>query len=357
MTILEVDLCHQFKSGFELDIHFKIKNQITSIFGASGSGKTSIISMIAGLTKPNHGKVILNKRTLFDSYSHIDVPISQRKIGIIFQNHLLFPHLDVKSNLQYGIRRFSRHQSSTDLLRVCEVLEISHLLKRYPKHLSGGECQRVAIGRTLLSSPEALLMDEPLASLDDRLKDSILNYFDRILEEWQIPTIFISHNQSLVQRFSSHTIVVDHGKVLSSGLTADIIENHGPDIWKSAKGPINLLDIDSLEQDGESSYALICGQKIQLPSINQASNQKMYIQFSASDVVLSSNIIVNISTRNHLLGVVRRIVEQNSNILVAIDVGTIIWSKITMGAQKDLQLKIGCQIYCMIKTQSLEIVI
>ena len=151
------------------------------------------------------GTIVLNHRVLFDHSSNVNVPIHQRRIGVIFQDHLLFPHLNVENNLLYGFHGGRSLSMRSDVQRVCDVLEIGHLLGRYPKTLSGGECQRVAIGRTLLSSPEALLMDEPLASLDDRLRDSILKYLDRIIEEWNIPAIFISHNQSLVQRFSSHT--------------------------------------------------------------------------------------------------------------------------------------------------------
>ena len=195
MSILEVNFQHQFSSGFKLDIDFKVDHQITSIFGASGSGKTSILAMIAGLKSPKEGRILLNDRILYENWSKINVPIHQRRVGVIFQDHLLFPHLNVEANLKYAIHGHGFTKEQPDFDRVCNILEINNLLSRYPKSLSGGECQRVAIVRTLLSSPEALLMDEPLASLDDRLKDSILNYLERIIEEWNIPAIFIRHNQ------------------------------------------------------------------------------------------------------------------------------------------------------------------
>ena len=353
-NILDVELSHQYKSGFSLDIEFSIRNQITSIFGSSGSGKTSILSMIMGLKKPKYGKIVLNGRLLYDSNKKINVPVHQRRIGMIFQEHLLFPHYNVEQNLKYGLRKNKPDHAAPDFNRVCEVLEISHLLARYPRFLSGGECQRVAIGRTLLSSPEALLMDEPLASIDERLRNSILNYFERVIKEWNIPAIFISHNQSLVQRFSSHTIVINQGKVLSSGLTSNTIEKHGPDIWKSSKGPINLLKVDSLEHSKGFSFAIILGQRILLPGVYRPSDHKMYIQFSANDVVLSKNPQKDISSRNHIYGTVMRFVEQESYVLVAIDIGKVIWSKITLAAKHELELEIGISIYCLIKTQSLE---
>lgn len=200
-------------------------------------------------------------------------------------------------------------------------------------------------------------MDEPLASIDERLRDSILNYFELIIKEWNIPTIFISHNQSLVQRFSSHTIVVDRGKVLSAGLTSNTIQNYGPDIWKSAKGPINLLKVDSIDNNSGFSFAIIINQRLQLPKHYRANDYKMYIQFSASDVVLSQKLLRNISSRNHLYGKVMRFVEQESYVLVAIDVGSVVWSKITSEAKRELQLTIGCSIYCLIKTQSLQCIL
>ena len=187
MSILEVSFTHHYASGFSFNIDFTIDNKITSIFGPSGSGKTTILAMIAGLKSPAEGRIVLNDRVLFDQSSNVNIPIHQRRIGVIFQDHLLFPHFNVEKNLLYGFHGRTPSSAHSDFQRVCAVLEIGHLLSRYPKTLSGGECQRVAIGRTLLSSPEALLMDEPLASLDDRLRDSILNYLDRIIEEWNIP--------------------------------------------------------------------------------------------------------------------------------------------------------------------------
>lgn len=354
MSILEVNFQHQFLSGFKLDIDFKVDHQITSIFGASGSGKTSILAMIAGLKSPKEGRILLNGRILYEDWSKINVPIHQRRVGVIFQDHLLFPHLNVEKNLKYAIHGHGFTKEQPDFDRVCNILEINNLLSRYPKSLSGGECQRVAIGRTLLSSPEALLMDEPLASLDDRLKDSILNYLERIIEEWNIPAIFISHNQSLVQRFSSHTIIIDQGRVLSAGATSSTIEKYGPDIWKSPKGPMNWLKIESHEIRKGLKYGFVFGQKIQLPLTSENINFDSCIQFSASEVVLSQTPQTNISSRNHLHGKVIRFVEQGSDVLVGIDIGKTIWSKITIAAKKDLDLEIGSSIYCLIKTQALE---
>ena len=354
MSILEVSFTHRYASGFSFNIDFAIDNKITSIFGPSGSGKTTILAMIAGLKSPAEGRIVLNDRVLFDQSSNVNIPIHQRRIGVIFQDHLLFPHFNVEKNLLYGFHGRTPSSAHSDFQRVCDVLEIGHLLSRYPKTLSGGECQRVAIGRTLLSSPEALLMDEPLASLDDRLRDSILNYLDRIIEEWNIPAIFISHNQSLVQRFSSHTIVVDQGRVLSAGLTSNTIETYGPDIWKSAKGPMNWLNIDSFQEHDGFTFAIVFGQKIQLPGRHESIGDKMYIQFSASDVVLSKEPLSNISSRNHLYGKVMRFVEQESHVLVGIDIGKIVWAKITREAKRELNLELGGSIVLLIKTQALE---
>ena len=356
MSILEVSFKHRYASGFTLDVDFAIDSKITSIFGSSGSGKTTILAMIAGLRVPAQGTIVLNDRVLFDHSSRINVPIHQRRIGVIFQDHLLFPHLNVENNLLYGFHGGRTASMRSDVERVCDVLEIGHLLGRYPKTLSGGECQRVAIGRTLLSGPEALLMDEPLASLDDRLRDSILKYLDRIIEEWNIPAIFISHNQSLVQRFSSHTIVLDQGRVLSAGLTSSTIEAYGPDIWKSAKGPMNWLKIDSFEKHDGFMFAIVFGQKIQLPGFHDHVGDKMYIQFSANDVVLAKDPLMNISTRNHLHGDVVRFVEQASHVLVGVDIGSIVWAKITLEAKRELNLEIGVPIVLLIKIQALDCV-
>jgi molybdate transport system ATP-binding protein len=214
---------HRFAGGFSLQADFETSAQVTALFGASGSGKTSVLFMIAGLLRPQSGTIALGDETWFDARRGIHLKAERRHVGFVFQDHLLFPHLNVLRNLMYGRRRRPGRSSQFEPARVIEVLELGELVDRYPRNLSGGERQRVALGRSLLSGPDLLLMDEPLAALDEGLKDRILAYLERVVAEWHVPTIYVSHNAAEVRRLADHVIVVDQGRVIQCGSPQDVL--------------------------------------------------------------------------------------------------------------------------------------
>jgi molybdate transport system ATP-binding protein len=214
---------HRHASGFQLDVAFEADRQVVGLFGPSGSGKTSVLSAIAGWLRPQQGRVVLGGETLLDTQAGIDFPPHRRCVGMVFQDHLLFPHLSVESNLRYGLDRRRAAKRASDFARVVEVLELSELLARPPRNLSGGERQRVALGRSLLSGPEALLLDEPLTALDQPLKQRILVYLERVLTQWRIPTLFVSHVAADVRRLAEWAIVLDQGRVVASGPPGDVL--------------------------------------------------------------------------------------------------------------------------------------
>ena len=223
MSLLSLQCRYRHPSGFELDVAFETNARVTALFGPSGCGKTSVLMLIAGLLRPQTGRIRLGDRTLADcdfgsgSESKIFLAPERRSIGLVFQDHCLFPHLSVEGNLRYGLRRRRRAQQRIEFDRVVETLELGELLRRSPRALSGGERQRVALGRALLASPDLLLLDEPLAALDEALKERILNYFERVVERWQIPLIYVSHNVAEVQRLAERVVVLDQGRVIAQG--------------------------------------------------------------------------------------------------------------------------------------------
>ena len=188
---LSVRFAHRF-GDFSLDVAFEAPSGVTALFGRSGSGKTSVVNAVAGLLTPSTGRVQLDETVLFDSERRISVPVHQRRLGYVFQEGRLFPHLSVRQNLLYG-RWFAQERSGAGFDHVVKMLGIGDLLARQPARLSGGEKQRVAIGRALLANPRLLLMDEPLASLDEERKAEILPYLERLREETDIPLLFVSH--------------------------------------------------------------------------------------------------------------------------------------------------------------------
>ncbi len=224
MSRLSFHCRHRYASGFELDVSFETDQRATSLFGSSGSGKTSVLMLIAGLFRPDFGRIELGGRVLFDSATRRSLPANERRVGVVFQDHMLFPHLSVEGNLQYGRRRGNRCRRAIDYDRVIEVLELGDLLQRYPRQLSGGQRQRVALGRSLLAGPELLLLDEPLAALDEPLKQRVLDYLERVLEEWQIPILYVSHGAAEVRRLAQHVIVLDSGRVSAQGSPERVLE-------------------------------------------------------------------------------------------------------------------------------------
>jgi len=218
---LSFQCTHRYPGGFALETEFTTAADVTALVGPSGSGKTSILYIIAGLLTPHAGRVSLGERTLLDTHRGVNLKPEQRRVGLVFQDHLLFPHLSVRQNLLYGHRRRSQSDrpevGNIEPDRVIQVLELAPLIERAPRNLSGGEKQRVALGRALLSSPELLLMDEPLAGLDEALRERVLVYLERVLEEWRVPTIYVSHNPHEVRRLASAVILLEAGRVTSSG--------------------------------------------------------------------------------------------------------------------------------------------
>ena len=210
---LEVRLKHQL-GEILVDVDFQTSSGLTALFGKSGSGKTSIINMIAGLVRPSKGLIVVDDRVLFNSDLGVNIPVHQRRIGYVFQDGLLFPHFTVEQNLNYG-RRFNRGGPEPE--DIISLLDLTALLKRKPNNLSGGEKQRVAIGRALMSNPSLLLMDEPMASLDAARKAEILPYIEILRDETKIPIIYISHSVEEVVRLAGAVVHIDGGKIIAQG--------------------------------------------------------------------------------------------------------------------------------------------
>jgi molybdate transport system ATP-binding protein len=190
---------------------------VTALFGPSGAGKTTIVNMIAGLIKPDRGSVVLDDTILFDAVKGINLRPNLRRIGYVFQEGRLFPHLSVRQNVDYGRRMSGHPRNAEEFAHIVELLDIGRLLERRPRQLSGGERQRVAIGRALLMRPRFLLLDEPLASLDAGHKDEILPYLVRLRDVAQVPMIYVSHTASEVRRVATNVVLLDAGRVVKTG--------------------------------------------------------------------------------------------------------------------------------------------
>ena len=235
--MLQVQVCRHL-GAFSLDVSFSVEaNEILAVHGPSGSGKTTLINLLAGLERPDSGRIVIDDRVLFDSARGIDVKPEARRIGYVFQDCRLFPHMSVASNLRYGRHRRS---SSTDFDQVVELLDLQAHLGRRPLSLSGGEKQRVAIGRALLSGPQILLLDEPLASIDQQRKDEILPFIRRLRDEFNLPIVYVTHAPDEIAKIAERTIRIENGRLCerdrSGGFGARIFGEAGMQLIAVVRG-------------------------------------------------------------------------------------------------------------------------
>ncbi len=351
MSVLSVACTQSHPSGFTLDVAFETDAAITALFGPSGSGKTSVLEAIAGTRAVQRGRIAVGDRVLFDSEASINVSVHKRRLGIVFQDLLLFPHLTVSRNLGFAK---ARARDGITCERVATLLDLTPLLDRYPVALSGGERQRVAIGRALLSSPELLLLDEPLAALDDGLKFRILGYLERVVGEWDIPTVFVSHGQAEVRRLAEWVVALEGGRVVQSGTPNDVLSSAGALGFAADAAPMNLLRCDSVSGSPEQPTAAIGRNRLTLPR-GVAATGTVYVEVAPDSILLSRKRVTGMSARNQLDGHVLRIVPVGGACFVGMDVGQVLWAKTTQSAMDDLRLREGDAVTCVIKTQSLRV--
>jgi molybdate transport system ATP-binding protein len=351
LPILDVDVQRRFDSGFSLAAKFQSTARATALFGPSGAGKTSILNAIAGLLRPDAGKIVVDGEMLFDASANRFVEPHRRRIGYVFQEHLLFPHLDVAANVRFGMPP----QGAVSLDAVVEALELGDLLRRQPQELSGGQQQRVALGRALLASPRLLLMDEPLASLDDERRGRILDFLERTLDSFSIPLVFVSHSQAEVRRLAERVILLDGGRVVAEGTPEEVLTRGRALELHHEMGLINLLKLDRAEEIDGRSVGRIGAVELSLP-VSPASPPTRYITIEPSSVTLAATDVQGVSARNHLPGVVATIVESSGRVLVAVDVGPTLWAEVTKSAVAEMGLAMGSPVVCLLKTQSMKFV-
>jgi molybdate transport system ATP-binding protein len=289
------------QGDFHLDATFEAPGGITALLGKSGSGKTSIVNAVAGLVRPDTGRITLEHTTLFDSTRGIAVPPARRRLGYVFQDGRLFPHLTVRQNLTYGQRFAPRGATGPDLADVCEMLGIAALTERRPGALSGGEKQRVAIGRALLSRPRMLLMDEPLASLDSARKSDILPYLERLRDETGLPILYVSHSVPEIARLATTVVLIEAGKVTGAGPAERLLSDPGVvrQIGLREAGAVIPTHVAQHHDDGLSEL-VFSGGRLLLPRIDQPKGAPVRVRILAHDVILSQQAPQGLSALNIL---------------------------------------------------------
>lgn len=340
---------------FVLDAAFTSDRGVTALFGRSGSGKTSIIRIIAGLSRPDQGRVVFDGDVLVDTKKGIFVPKHKRCFGYVFQEGRLFPHLTVQQNLNYGRWFTPKSRRSDDLSKIVDLLGMGAILDRRPGKLSGGEKQRVAIGRALLSSPRMLLMDEPLAALDDTRKIEILPYLEALRDEMNIPIIYVSHSVSEVARLADRVIVMSEGKVAMAGTAADVLSQTSIATDRREAGSLVEGKVVNYDPSHKLTTIGFKTSKIYVSGTEVAVGKSVRVHILAKDVMLSTIRPEQLSALNILEGTVSAITFDSGIADVQVDCqGTIILARITELSCGRLGLRPDIPVFAIIKTVALE---
>jgi molybdate transport system ATP-binding protein len=343
--------------GFQLAVSFQASEGVTALFGRSGAGKTSVVNAIAGTLRPDRGRIEINGEVVFDGERGVDVPTPKRRIGYVFQEGRLFPHLSVRQNLVYA-GLFSRGMPASEFWHVVELLGLRDLLDRRPGNLSGGEKQRVAIGRALLSSPRLLLLDEPLASLDAHRKDEVLQYIELIRDEIRIPIVYVSHAVEEVVRLADMVVLLAGGKVAALGPADEVMGRPDLRVLTGAFEGGAVIEAKVIEQDMQYDVATLAfeGGTLAVTNVDALIGEPVRVRIRARDVSIALERPQRISIQNVLRGRIATLGSERSGIVdVSIAIGaTTLRSRITARAVQQLGLATGLEVYVLVKAVSLD---
>ncbi len=354
--MIDVDVSSRV-GDFALSARFVMSGGITAIFGRSGAGKSSLIRMITGLSAPDSGRIVFGERVVFDRAVSINVPVQQRGVGMVFQEPRLFPHMNVERNLLYSQWAAGR-KSVIGLGEIADLLGIAHLFKRRTHGLSGGEKQRVAIGRALLSNPQLLVLDEPLASLDASRKAEILPYLLKLKTEFGIPMLYVSHSIGEIEQLADTLVLLEAGTVVAHGPIAQMLSDlelpqlaSGPDAGSLLFATLNQYD----EQWQITEFGLE-GQTLRLPGQLGKKGQDARIRIRAKDVALACKAPGETSVRNVISVVIESITETSGPYAeVSCRVGEqYLRARLTRHSVHELQLTAGQLVFALIKSVALD---
>ncbi len=340
--------------AFALDVDFTAPDGLTVLFGRSGSGKTSVMNAVAGLSRPEAGRISLGERVLFDAEARVNLPPDKRRIGTVFQDARLFPHLTVRQNLLYGQWFAPKGAVKAEFGRVVEMLGIGALLERRPGALSGGEKSRVAIGRALLSGPELILADEPLAALDEARKAEILPYFERLRDVAGVPVLYVSHSASEVARLATTVVVLDAGRVQRQGTAVEVLGDTAV-LPTGAREAGAVLEARVVRHHADGLTELDAGGvPLFLPQIAADAGARVRVRIAAHDVMLARVRPEGLSALNMLPGVVREIrTGEGPGAMVALETpaGRVL-ARVTRRSALALGLAEGVEAVAVVKTVS-----
>jgi molybdate transport system ATP-binding protein len=344
----EIAIRHR-QGAFLLDVAFTAGKGVTALFGPSGAGKSSIVHVLAGLTRPQQGRVVLEGRVVLDTDKHLFVPPEKRRAGLVFQDARLFPHMDVETNLLFGWRRMGERADPTEIARVIQLLGLEKLLRRSPKHLSGGEKSRVALGRALLAMPDILLLDEPLANLDQERRAEILPWLEGLRDLARVPIFYVSHSLEEVARLADQVVLLDRGQMAGFGSVFEVLAGRG------AEKPLGaVLETIVGEKEGGLTQLIFDGGRLVVAEAAEK-GKKLRVRIGADEILVAREAPSAISANNILPAIVSDVVLDGARAEIVMRCGSaLLVARVTAASVHRLTLTKGDHVFAVIKSVTVE---
>ncbi|MGA8493260.1 MAG: molybdenum ABC transporter ATP-binding protein [Terriglobales bacterium] len=358
-NVLAIQIRKRFSNAgrdFTLDVGFSLAPGITIVFGPSGAGKTTLLDCIAGLTTPDSGKIAVGDRILFDHAQETNLPVPSRKIGYVFQDLALFPHLTVEKNVEYGLASFDRNQRRKKSDAILESFRIPHLRERKPAEISGGERQRVALARALVTDPCVLLLDEPMAALDAATKSKIIDDLRAWNAAHGIPILYVTHNREEVFALGDRALVLENGRVIADGTPHGVMAAPRQESLAQLIGFENIFHavVTGTHENRGTMTCRIADSNVELetPLVRAEVGSNLLIGIRAGDILLATVQPVGLSARNIIPGHVLSIVQRDVIVIVQVNCGVEMEVHLTLAARDSLELRPGRDVWLIVKTHS-----
>jgi len=341
---------------FELDLNIDFPPGFTILFGVSGAGKTTLLDCIAGLARPDEGRIAIAEKALFDSALGVNVPPQRRRVGYVFQDLALFPHMSVAANIEYGISALGAEERQRRRAAILESFGIPHLGSRRPGQVSGGERQRVALARALVTDPAILLLDEPLAALDAATKSRIVDDLRAWNQAHRIPVVYVTHGREEVFALGERVVVLENGRAIAQGTPHEVMTAPRQETIAQLAGFENIFDatvIASHEDRGTMTCRLARSSvELETPLVRAEVGSSLRVGIRAGDILLASLPPQGLSARNILPGKVMSLAQRDVTVIARIDCGAEMEVHLTLAGRDSLHLESGRQVWLVVKTHS-----
>jgi molybdate transport system ATP-binding protein len=343
---------------FVLEVEFQAAPGFTILFGPSGAGKTTLLDCVAGLATPDSGRITLRDRVLFDAAQRVDLPVAKRRVGYVFQNLALFPHLTVAQNVQYGLAHLPQAERSAQASAILQAFRIPHLAQRYPRDISGGENQRTALARTLVTDPAVLLLDEPLAALDAATKAKIIDDLRQWNQAHRIPILYVTHSREEVFALGERVLVLDAGRIVAQGTPHEVIAAPQQETVAQLVGFENIFDavVDAVRPERGTMTCRLAGDGgpvlLETPLVRGGVGSALRVGIRAGDILLATAPPLGLSARNVIPGRITSLDQRDVIITARVKCRVEMEVHLTLAARDSLQLEPGKEVWLVIKTHS-----